>query len=328
MYKKSFTALRRRVTFQLYKQGYKFLPLLRPLPNGPLVLIYHNVEADECTLINKLGVSLSPAHFADHVRYLAANYDLLSFSRICRERDRPRAVAVTFDDGYRSILTTVLPVIERYHCPIKIYLTTTHILEGISWLNHLSYLMNVLSERGLRELAQAALCLPMQNRQGPVTIWDFIAHFDVDRTPAVIGEAFARLRPCPTRRLYLDETEIRQLAAHPLVELGSHTRNHYPLPRLDGKRLRAEIVENHDYLRSLFGEAINGFCIPFGYASHMTREVVDMIRRVDSFAVSAYGGQLDDNRLHGLAEVKRIGVWGNLGTLWYRLRYATQVGVS
>jgi peptidoglycan/xylan/chitin deacetylase (PgdA/CDA1 family) len=317
-----FKAQSNRLAFQVYKHGYQFLPGLRPRPRGAQVLLYHNVETTECTLVNKLGVTLSPRNFAEHIGYLASNYSLLPFERVCRERGGPPAVAVTVDDGFRSILTTVLPVIERYHCPIKIYLTTSHIHQGISWLNQLSHLMNVLSTQELNELAAGALALPPERRGRPATIWDFINFFDVARTPALLSEAFARRHSGPRRCLYLNEEEVRRLASHPLVTLGSHTRNHYPLPRLDRRQLHEEVVANHDHLRNLFANRVQGFCLPFGFVSDMTKEVVEAVQAVDAFVVSSYGGRLDDNRVHGLPEVKRIGMWGTLGTLWYRLRYA------
>ena len=311
-----------RILFQLYKRGHKFIPGLRPSLNGSYVLLYHNVEQQETPFINKLGINIKPSDFEDHIRDLTSNYRLAPLSRICNECIDNCAMAVTFDDGYRSILTTVLPIIERYQCPIKIYLTTQHIYEGIGWLNQLSYLFNKLTRDELRKLGEAALRAPAPFGKHTITVGDFIAWFDVDKTPQVIAETFAKQCHDPIPRLFLNEEEIQQLALHPLVELGSHSRSHYPLNRLGRKHLYEEVVENHVYLQRIFGDRIQGFCVPFGYRNQLTPEVVAAVLEVDSFIVSAYGGRLDANKIYGATEIKRIGVWGNLGTLWYRLRFA------
>jgi len=310
---------KRRATFQLYRRGYRLAPgLLRPRQSGAQVLLYHNVEEGECSLVNKLGITIRPRDFQEHIRYLVRHYRVVRLEDVCRERSDPRAVALTFDDGLKSVLTTVLPIIEKYQCPIKVYLTTAN-LRGINWLNKLSYIWNTVSGQELLGLAERALSPPSNART--VSVFDFIGRFDSQRTPPAIDEAFARVHPGPVRNLYLTEEDVRVLASHPLVELGSHTRNHYPLARLDRQQLEEEVLANHDYLNSLFGNRIRGFCIPFGYRSELTREVIDVVRKVDSFVLTGYGGRLDDSTCHGMAEVKRIGVWGNLGTLWYRLRY-------
>jgi hypothetical protein len=80
-------------------------------------------------------------------------------------------------------------------------------------------------------------------------------------------------------------------------------------------------VENHRQLNRLFDNKVQGFAVPFGYRTHRTPEIVRAIGEVDTFLVSAYGGRLDLQACHGLPEVKRIGVGGNLGALWYRLSH-------
>ena len=121
--------------------------------------------------------------------------------------------------------------------------------------------------------------------------------------------------------LYLSDEDIRALAEHPLVELGSHTRNHYPLHRVSHETIEAEVVLAHEELTERYGEAIDGFCLPFGYRHHLTENVVRYIRKVDESVVSAYGGRMGAHSVHGVPEIRRIGAWGNLGVLWHQLRY-------
>lgn len=314
----SMRSLRGRVVRQTYKFGCRLLPRwFRPAPAGPLVLLYHSVEEGYDVWTNKLGHNVTPRHFAEHVRFLTENFRVVPFSRICRPDAAPDEVAITFDDGSASIKDTVLPIIEKYRCPIKIYLTTGN-LSGNNWLNKVSYLLNMLPTQEQAALRAAATGTATRHGR-KVGVHDFVYAFDPRRTPAAVEDYFRKACRGGTRRLYLTMEGARALAAHPLIEVGSHTRYHYPLPRLDTELLREEVVANHRALNSLLDDRVRGFAVPFGFRSHLTADVTAAVGEVDARIVSAYGGRLDGQPCHGLPEVKRIGVGGNLGALWYRL---------
>jgi peptidoglycan/xylan/chitin deacetylase (PgdA/CDA1 family) len=303
-----------------YKAGYRLAPrLLRPRADGPLVLLYHSVEESYDVWTNKLGHNITPRHFEDHIRFLCEHRKVVPFSRICRDDARPDEVALTFDDGSASIKTAALPIIERYRCPIKIYLTTSN-LTDINWLNKVCYLLTILPARERASFVQTATGIAARHPR-KIGVHDFVHNFDLERTPAAIDECFRKTCRSTLRRLYLTIEEARQIAAHPLVEIGSHTRNHYPLTRLDEARLRDEVVANHEELNRLLDGKVRGFAVPFGFRGHRTPDIVRVIAEVDDVLVTAHGGRLDFEKCHGLPEVKRVSVGGNLGALWYRLSH-------
>jgi peptidoglycan/xylan/chitin deacetylase (PgdA/CDA1 family) len=310
-------AFRGRVVRQVYKIGSRLLPRwFRPAPAGPLVLLYHSVEERYDVWTNKLGHNITPRRFAEHVRFLSEHFRLVPFSRICRRDAAPNEVAITFDDGSASIKDTVLPIIEKYRCPIKIYLATSN-LSGINWLNKVCYLLNSLSSQEQTALRAAATGAARHGRN--VGVHDFVHAFDPQRTPAVIEDYFRKACRGDGRRLYLTAAEACSLAAHPLIEVGSHTRHHYPLSQLGAEQLHDEVVANHHTLNSLLDDRIRGFALPFGFRSQLTVDVAAVVGEIDDMLVSAYGGRLDWQPCHGLPEVKRVSVGGNLGALWYRL---------
>lgn len=314
----SLRSFRRRVVRQAYKAGYRFLPrLLKPAASGPAVLLYHSVEDGEDAWTNKLGHNVSPHRFEEHIRFLTEHFRVVPFSHLCRSEAAPDEIAITFDDGSASIKKNVLPIIEKYRCPIKVYATLENAAE-INWLNKLCYLLNLLPAAEQIELTKRALGIALSRKPG---IHDFVHHFDMEQTPVVLNECFRKLRPPQMRRLYLSIEELRELAVHPLVEIGSHTRRHYPLPRLNAEQLRDEVIAAHRELNALLDDRVQGFAIPFGFRTHRTPEIVAAITAIDGVVVSAYGGRLDWQMCYSLPEVKRISVGGNLGCLWYLLSH-------
>ena len=115
-------SLPQRATFHAYRRLHRYAPaLFAPKPEGPVALLYHHVAPEESPYVKRLGITISPDHFEQHIRYLTTHFDVVPFSALSARSGDPRAVAVTFDDGFTSVATTVLPIIERYSCPIKLY---------------------------------------------------------------------------------------------------------------------------------------------------------------------------------------------------------------
>lgn len=87
-----------------------------PAPGTPLVAIlcYHDVSDAPGTPAS----TVSPAALRDHIRALRKNgWTILPLSELLARRDRPaalppRVAVLTFDDGYRSFLDNVLPLLR------------------------------------------------------------------------------------------------------------------------------------------------------------------------------------------------------------------------
>jgi peptidoglycan/xylan/chitin deacetylase (PgdA/CDA1 family) len=68
--------------------------------------------------------------------------------------------------------------------------------------------------------------------------------------------------------------ELQRLAAHPLIEVGSHTRKHPALTRVNGAALRTELTGSRDDLAEWLGRPPAGFAHPFGAVSRHTLRAV------------------------------------------------------
>src|SRR5438876_1439586 len=89
------------------------------------VLVYHAIGepppgADSDDLF------VQPAAFEEELLYLAAHRRVLSLGTLLDgdlDRGKP-AVAITFDDGFRSVLTIAAPLLERFGFPATAFVTT------------------------------------------------------------------------------------------------------------------------------------------------------------------------------------------------------------
>ncbi len=104
-------------------------------------------------------------------------------------------------------------------------------------------------------------------------------------TSGVVGlsgeqaRAFARERMLRTQELeFIGLEQLRDLAAHPSFEIGSHTLTHPDLGRLGAaEAVRAEVVGGREALEDWLSEPVRSFAYPFGTpasVSPLARSVV------------------------------------------------------
>jgi peptidoglycan/xylan/chitin deacetylase (PgdA/CDA1 family) len=96
-----------------------------------VVFMYHHV--DDTT---PPSTSVAPETFAEHMRFLEREgFEVLPLMDLldALSAGRPvpdRSVAITFDDGYASVLTEALPVLEQRGWPFTVFVNTQAIDEG------------------------------------------------------------------------------------------------------------------------------------------------------------------------------------------------------
>ncbi len=101
-----------------------------------VVLQYHHVDDQTPAL-----TSVTPALFAEHMAYLDqagfAVWPLDQLMVAIRQGDAlpDKVVAISFDDGYRSILHHALPVLEQYHFPFTVFVNPGLVGSNSDYLN-------------------------------------------------------------------------------------------------------------------------------------------------------------------------------------------------
>lgn len=98
-----------------------------------VVLIYHHVSAD-----TPASTSVTPETFERHLDYLERNgFTVMRLAGLldairARKPLPPNAVAITFDDAYRSVYTEAFPRLSRRGWPFTLFVNTEAIDRGYS----------------------------------------------------------------------------------------------------------------------------------------------------------------------------------------------------
>jgi peptidoglycan/xylan/chitin deacetylase (PgdA/CDA1 family) len=106
--------------------------------NDVPILLYHSVADDPPAGFARWAIE--PDLFDAHLEYLATNgyvgLTVSDYVRILAARGAlpERPVLITFDDGFRDVLSTAAPSLERYGFNATLYVTTGYIGGRSSWL--------------------------------------------------------------------------------------------------------------------------------------------------------------------------------------------------
>ena len=262
-----------------------------PLPQPRLwVLMYHRVlpRVEALAQREEPGMYVTPETFDLHLCTLVDGMTPVSLSDwVQRRADKQplphRAVAITFDDGWRDNYTHAWPVLKKYSVPATIFAVSGMIgTKRTFWPNRL---MQLLSERnnigewpsGLEWLTDVSPVKPEQLTT-PEALSDLVqackrfSDIEMYKRLDALPETTTAASPM---RTMLDWDEIREMQASGLVEIGSHTENHCRLlESLDAEIAGHEILASKRTLEDRLGGTVQSFCYPNGDVSALAARLV------------------------------------------------------
>ena len=163
-------------------------------------------------------------------------------------------VAITFDDGYADIFQNALPVLEEFNFPATIFITTSMLdSPGEFWWDELEDIIFEKSKKNKEfkiKIKTENLTWKTGNEAQVSKFYSEIVSIlrnseqDVRRMIIDAIRAWAGVEPGRRedyRAITVDE--LRKLALHPLMEIGSHTLTHPNLGQISKKAQEHELRE-------------------------------------------------------------------------------------
>src|SRR4051812_8629272 len=97
--------------------------------NASMIFLFHDISAEDSPQHSQI-YSTTPDVFQKQIEYIARNFDVVPLEELVRGSalsTRPRA-AITFDDGFRSVLTEAAPRLEALNMPCAAFVTQMAVL--------------------------------------------------------------------------------------------------------------------------------------------------------------------------------------------------------
>lgn len=234
------------------------------------IVNYHRIlEAPDPLLENEPDV----ATFRKHMKMLADYFQVLSLDvaldALKHDRLPPRAVCITFDDGYRSVHDLALPVLREFGLPATLFVTSGHVDNSENmWNDRIVDAIRSAPGALLDLRAIGAGSYPIDGTEArSIAVRQVTAHAKY-LSPEGRARLVAELESLighRSRPQMLDAGMVRTLQASG-VEIGAHTISHPILTSLPDEDARIEIAGSKAALEGILGQPVRYFAYPNGKA--------------------------------------------------------------
>lgn len=246
-------------------------------------IVFHDISAVESPFTKDMGVSTSPGDFEAALRFVTRYYTPVSLQDILADssgkRLPARAILVTFDDGYASIMQSAVPLCRKFDVP-AIFFINAAVLDNhrLAPDNMLCYAANVLGMETINAAVRTVKgdVYPEMNSMSEIFSLFFPTISVAERNAFL--DTLLRLAGTSERELaeeaslYLSSDELRSLASSGF-EIGNHTYTHVYCRSLTRELFRQEVEKNKEELEALTGANVRCFSLPYGYSEDLTSDM-------------------------------------------------------
>jgi peptidoglycan/xylan/chitin deacetylase (PgdA/CDA1 family) len=302
-----------------YLSGYSRL-MQRRTGGAGVVLRFERVRPRRTTRFQPLRSREITPRFLD--RAIGAlkrwKFDIVSMDEVCRRAvmlASPRRFAcLTFDGGYKDVITSAYPVLAKHGVPFTVYVPTAFpdrlgeawwlaLEEVIARENRISLVMDRKEQR-----------FNVGNTSEKYQLYDFLANWMRALPPPDLSVAINDLckrysvnLAALSREATMDWDDLTKLAADPLVTMASATVNYPVLSNLRDADALREMTMGRAVAEAAFRRDVRHFAYPFGDRAAFGRQHVGMAEEAGfASAVSALSGVVQTEGRTNLHALPRI----------------------
>jgi len=232
-----------------------------------LILIYHRVL--EVPDFMRPG-EVDRQAFTWQMQLLANCFTVLSLpealARVQTNSLPPRAVCITFDDGYADNYTYALPILKHFGLTATFFIASGYLDGGRMWndsvIEAIRLMPHAVLDLSTLGLGQFDIATPPQKTAAAQKIIKHIKHLDFQQR-LVYSRCIEQQAPHIPDDLMLTTEQLKALSASGM-EIGGHTVTHPILATLPDAAVVTEIQENKLFLENLLGKPCRFFAYPNG----------------------------------------------------------------
>ncbi len=201
---------------------------------------------------------------------------------LATERMPPRSVAITFDDGYRSVHELALPILREFNLPATVFVTSGCLDAGCMWNDVIIEAIRAMPGPSLDLSAQNLGVFPLDGEAARRHSSRKLIEHSKYLAPQARLELTTLLRELARKTmpaLMLDRAMVGALHSAG-IEVGGHTVTHPILTRIDDAAAAREIADNKRDLEAIVGTGLRLFAYPNGkHQRDFDERHVQMVRQ-------------------------------------------------
>jgi poly-beta-1,6-N-acetyl-D-glucosamine N-deacetylase len=220
-------------------------------PNEFTVLSYHEISDKTETL--DASYAVSPEHFEEQVEWLIkSGYHFISIDDILKYRKSkkslpPKAVLMTFDDGYQSVYANAYPIIKKYKIPVVIALVGSWMeaQERVDFNGHTIARDKFLSQKEIKEMVGSGLVE--------------IGSHTYSLHKGIVGNPQGNMQPAVITRAWLSDLQK------------------YENKKAYRKRIGEDLEKNNAFIKRYTGKTPRVMVWPYGYYNKEVRQIAERL---------------------------------------------------
>ncbi|OGT08076.1 MAG: hypothetical protein A2V89_04560, partial [Gammaproteobacteria bacterium RBG_16_37_9] len=263
----------------LYYTGY-FDHRLRKQKEKAIILMYHRIHEKGD------GAGVNKGAFERQMEFIKRKMIPIPLTDISawlskRKPLPPRAIAITFDDGYEDNFANAYPILRKFDIPATIFLTTGHIeTTKVFWWDkvneiirktkkpfiHLKDFQDFIKDGYMHSAESIRLNTMKEKICAMKTVQELFKTFEYNR----VNEAVALLQKildveereieCPPM---LNWHQIREMSNNG-IDFGAHTVTHVNLSGVSSGQAEEEINDSKKIIEENINKPVYGFAYPYG----------------------------------------------------------------
>jgi len=245
--------------------------------------MYHQI-IDPTTLPYPIqhGMYVTPNTFKKHINILKKDFNVLPLKDLIEIllSDNPqklpkRAIALTFDDGWKSTYTNAYPILKENNLPATIFLATSFIAEQkLFWTESAGFLVknpnayDFIIDECLDPLEQYSLKqIASSSDKDPAIRVDQVINFfmglAIKKRELLLRALSASILKTFDTSSFLSNENILEMSNHNIT-FASHTHEHSICSKLTDIEFKEDIKKSLNYLQSIGITPLPFLCYPNG----------------------------------------------------------------
>src|SRR5450631_4191204 len=271
---------------------------------------------------------ISPKFLDSAIRVLKRwKYDIVAMDEVCRRAvalaAARRFVCLTFDGGYKDLITDAYPVLSKHGVPFTVYVPTAF-PDGLGeawWLA----LEQVIARESRISLVidRRELHFHLEGASEKYQLYAFLEDWMRSLTPSDLSSAIKDLctrysvdLSALSREASMDWDDLAKLAADPLLTLASATVNYPILSNLNDTAALREMTMGRAVAQAALHRDVRHFAYPFGDRESWRRPHVLMAAEAGfASAATAVPGAVEPGGRTNLHALPRIAWDGRMRSL-------------
>lgn len=229
-------------------------------------------------------LKISPDFLEEFIlNLISCGYKFISLDQLSDELSAgiigEKKIIFTLDDGYKDNLYNAYPIFKKYNIPFTIYLSTSFQSKTAKlWWFALQDIILKNSHLSLDGTNYSCVG-QMEKINSYFQISKIIRSISSENINNEIDHMFYKYHidwAYYCEELALNWDDIAKLNLDPLVTIGSHTINHYPLSKLSAIEVAEEIKGCIDQIEANIGKKVIHFAYPYGSDFEIGQREIDI----------------------------------------------------